>query len=69
MTSDKQCLLIEFIRLARDVAAVALVIGKQHYEAIEIDRGVITGSLNEIHTDVSELIQQHPEITKAYVRL
>ncbi|CAH0022192.1 unnamed protein product [Clonostachys rhizophaga] len=72
VTSDKQRLMIEFYGLACDAAAVALMIGKQPYEAIrllEIGRGVITGSLNEIHTDVSELIQQHPEIAKEYVRL
>ena len=59
--SDKQYLLTDLVGLASDAAAVALNAARTPFDAIqvlELGREVITGSLNEMRVDVSELQQK-----------
>ncbi|RYP55468.1 hypothetical protein DL770_010906 [Monosporascus sp. CRB-9-2] len=69
---DKQHLLTEIVGLASDTAAVALMAGKTPYEAIrllELGRGVIVGSLNEMRADITDLQHRHPQVAKEYIKL
>ncbi|KAL6405455.1 TPR Domain containing protein [Ilyonectria robusta] len=71
-TSDKQHLLTEVSGLASDAAAIALMAGKTPYEAmrlLELGRGVIAGSLNEMRADISDLLQKHPQLAEEYIKL
>lgn len=71
-TSDKQHLLTELVGLASDAAAIALNAARTPFEAIqvlELGRGVIAGSLNEMRADISELQQNHPQHAKEYIDL
>ncbi|EFY88848.1 TPR Domain containing protein [Metarhizium acridum CQMa 102] len=72
--SDKQYLLTvtEVSGLASNAAAIALTMGKSPYEAVqllELGRGVIIGSLNEMRADISELVQKHAQLAEEYVEL
>lgn len=70
--SDKQHLLTDMVGLASDAAAVALMAEKSPHEAIqllELGRGVIIGSLDELRTDASDLQQQHPQLAEEYIKL
>ncbi len=67
--SDKQHLLAEVAGLASDAAAVALMADESPYEAIrllELGRGVITGSLNEIRADLSDLWQRDRDLAEQF---
>ena len=69
--SDKQHILISIVGLASDAAAAALNSGGTPYDAIqvlEIGRGVITGSLNELRTDISNLHQRYPRMAEEFIR-
>ncbi|KAJ5720225.1 TPR Domain containing protein [Penicillium malachiteum] len=70
--SDKQYLLAEFSGLASDAAAATLIAGETPYEALqllELGRGVIMGSINEMRADISNLLQQHPLLGEEYIKL
>ncbi len=70
--SDKQHLLVDIVGLASDAAAVALMANQPPYEAIrllELGRGVIASSLNELRADTSYLQQEHPKLAQEYVEL
>ena len=70
--SDKQYLLASIAGLASDAAAVSLNAGHPPFDAIqvlELGRGVITGSLNEMRADISNLQRQHPEIAEEFIKL
>ncbi|KAH8888060.1 TPR domain-containing protein [Thozetella sp. PMI_491] len=70
--SDKQHLLTDVVGLASDAAAFALMAGNGPYEAIrllELGRGVITGSLNELRADLSNLQREHPTLAQEYLDL
>ncbi|KAF4345820.1 tpr domain protein [Fusarium beomiforme] len=70
--SDKQHLLLEVVGLASDAAAVALMAEATTHDAIqllEIGRGIITGSMNEMRGDVSELQQEDPQLAEDYLEL
>ena len=70
--SDKQDLLTEVVNLASDAAATALNAAKTSFDAIqalELGRGVITGSLNEMRVDMSDLQQKHPQLAKEFIDL
>ena len=71
-TSDKQHLVTEIVDFASSASAIALNADNTPYSAIqalEIGRGVITGSLNELRADVSDLQQKHPAIAEEYMAL
>jgi CHAT domain-containing protein len=58
--------------LASDAGAIALNAAKTPFEAIEVlelGRGVIVGSLNEMRADISELQQKHPQLGEEYINL
>lgn len=60
------------VGLASDAAAVALNAGKQPsvaLEFLELGRGVLAASLEELRTDVSELRQRYPELAEKFIRL
>jgi hypothetical protein len=70
--SDKQHLLMEVSGLASSAAAVALMAEKTPYEAmrlLELGRGLIIGSLNEMRVDISDLLQKHPRLAEQYIKL
>lgn len=67
--ADKQHLLTEIVGFASDGAAVALMAGKSTYEAVqflELGRGIISGSLSELWTDISDLQHNHPRLAIQY---
>lgn len=69
--ADKQNLLARAVGLASDAAAVALIAGGTQYEAIqllEVGRGVILGSLNEMRTDISDLQFKYPQQAEKYIQ-
>ncbi|KAH7153491.1 CHAT domain-containing protein [Dactylonectria macrodidyma] len=69
---DKQYLITEFIGLASDSAAAALMVQKTPYEAIrllELARGIIVGSLSDMRADISDLRQKHPQLAEEYTNL
>ena len=71
-TSDRQNLLTEVTGLASDAAAIALMVAKSPYEAIQLlerGRGIIAASLNELRADVLDLQQKHPQLTQDYISL
>lgn len=54
------------------MAAIALMAGKTPYKAmrlLELGRGVIIGSLNEMHADISDLLQKHLQLAEEYIKL
>ncbi|KIW80555.1 hypothetical protein Z517_07171 [Fonsecaea pedrosoi CBS 271.37] len=70
--ADKQNKLREVVGLAGDAAAIALNAGKNAFEALqilELGRGVITGSLSELRTDLRDLQNHHPDLANEYVHL
>ncbi|CAH0051575.1 unnamed protein product [Clonostachys solani] len=70
--SDKQSQLGALVGVASDAAAIALSAGKPAFEAlrlVEIGRGNIAGSLNDMRLDVSTLEQQYPKLAKEYTTL
>ena len=71
-TSDKQRLLKNIVSIASDAAAIALNAAKLPLDAIQllkIGREVIAGSLNDMHTDISELQRKHPQLAEEYINL
>jgi hypothetical protein len=63
--SDKQHLLTSIVGLASDAATVALMAEKTSYEAIrplELGRGVIIGSLNDIQIYLSVALPENHHI-------
>ena len=73
-SSDKQHLLTEIVGLASDAAATALNLNAagapvDAIRLLEIGRGVIAASLNELHADISALEQNHPALAKEYKAL
>ncbi|CAH0056158.1 unnamed protein product [Clonostachys solani] len=69
---DKQYLLDIAGQLSCDAAAVALNAGRSPFDVIELlemGRGVISGSLSEIRSDVSDLRREYPEHADKFVRL
>ncbi len=71
-TSDKQHLLTKIIDLASNASAMALNAAKTPFDAIqalELGRGVITGSINELRADIFDLQQKHPQLAEEYVTL
>lgn len=70
--SDKQYLVDDTVGLASDATAVALLAKKSPYDALrllELGRGIISGSLNEMRTDISELQRKHPGLAEEYAEL
>lgn len=70
--SDKQHLLTDLVGLASDASAIALNAAKTSFDAVqvfELGRGLITGSLNEIRIDISDLQQKHPQLAEEYITL
>ncbi|KAH6866201.1 CHAT domain-containing protein [Thelonectria olida] len=69
--SDKQYLATRDVGLTSDAAAVALMAGKDTYEAIrllELGRGLILGSLNDMRADVLDLQQRYPTLGQEYIQ-
>ncbi|KAJ5726428.1 TPR Domain containing protein [Penicillium malachiteum] len=70
--SDKQHLLVQVSGEASDAAAIALMVGKPPYEALrllELGRGVILDSINEMRIDMSDLQQEHPQLAEEFIQL
>ncbi|KAH6984501.1 CHAT domain-containing protein [Ilyonectria sp. MPI-CAGE-AT-0026] len=70
--SDKQHWLSGVAGLASDAAAIALNANKDPFDALqllELGRGIISGSLNDIRADVDELVSSHPDLGKRYLAL
>jgi tetratricopeptide (TPR) repeat protein len=70
--TDKQHMLEEFAGLASMAAAIALKAGKEPHHALELlelGRGVITGLLMEMRTDISDLKRNHREIAEEFESL
>lgn len=68
-TSDKQHLLSDMVGMASDIAAVTLMAGKSPYEALELlelERGVILGTLLDLRADISHVKQRFPEMAKEF---
>ncbi|KAL8909892.1 MAG: hypothetical protein Q9171_004805 [Xanthocarpia ochracea] len=71
-TSDKQYLLTQILDLASIASAIALNAAKPPFDAVqalELGRGVIAGSINELRTDISDLQQNHPQLAEQYATL
>ena len=69
---DKQHLLAEVVGFASDGAAVALMAGAPTYNAIEfleLGRGIISGTLSELRTDIFDLQHRFPQLAEDYVQL
>lgn len=69
---DKQHLLGQIAGLASDAAATAFHAGKGPLSALgflELGRGVIATSLEEIRTDDRDLLDQHPVLAEKFARL
>ena len=69
---DKQHLLTGIVSFASDGAAVALMAGAPTYNAIEfleLGRGIISGTLNELRTDTLDLQRRFPQLAEEYVQL
>ncbi|KAH0558763.1 hypothetical protein GP486_004594 [Trichoglossum hirsutum] len=70
--TDKQYALREFAGLASVAAAIALNAGKEAHHALkllELGRGVISGLLLEMRSDISALREQHAELAKEFTSL
>lgn len=71
-TSDRQYLMTQAVGLASHTAAAALKIGKTPLHALsllELGRGVLGSSLEEMRRDVLELREKHPKLADDFVRL
>jgi hypothetical protein len=71
-TSDRQHILTQISGLASDAAAISLAAEKSPYEAIrllELGRGIIAISLDEIRADIYDLQRKHSELAKDYINL
>ena len=69
---DKEHLLPQIAGLASDSAAIALLDGRSHTTAInllELGRGVLTGSLYDLRSDLHELHSVHPQLASSLVEL
>lgn len=65
-------MLIEVSGLGSEAAAIALMAEKSTYEAIrllELGRGVIIGSLNDIRADISDLQDKYPRLAEEFINL
>ncbi|KAE9378772.1 TPR-like protein [Stipitochalara longipes BDJ] len=70
--SDKQYMLSLIVGLACDGAAAALTAGKSPLaalELLELGRGVLVASLEEMHIDILNLKEEHPELAERFTRL
>ncbi|KAI6352923.1 hypothetical protein MCOR31_011814 [Pyricularia oryzae] len=71
-SADKQHQLRQVAGLASNAAAIALCAGQEPLAALqmlETGRGVLTGSLYNIRTDISGLKEKHPDLERDFVRL
>lgn len=71
-TSDRQHAVSEITDLAANATAVALRADQSPYNALcllELGRGTITGFLNEMRIDISELYQQHFDVATEFTKL
>ncbi|KAL2669750.1 hypothetical protein Neosp_015195 [[Neocosmospora] mangrovei] len=69
---DKQHLLSQLAGLASEAAAVALRAGKGVLEAVkvlELGRGVLASSIEDLRTDVIGLQNEHPELANKFIQL
>ncbi|KAI4263696.1 MAG: hypothetical protein L6R42_001168 [Xanthoria sp. 1 TBL-2021] len=65
-------MLTEVAGLASDAAAIALIVAKSPYKAIQLlerGRGIIAASLNELRADVLNLQQKYPQLTQDYISI
>jgi hypothetical protein len=70
--ADKQHLLTTVAGLASDLAATALYAANDTFDAVqllELGRGVISGSLSEMRTDITAVVSSHPELRQEYIDL
>ncbi|KAK6541052.1 hypothetical protein TWF694_008430 [Orbilia ellipsospora] len=70
--ADKQQRLANFFGIPSDAAAAALAAGREPSDALkllELGRGIISGLMFEMRTDVTELEAQYPEMARELVNL
>jgi hypothetical protein len=70
--ADKQHLLAAIAGLDADSTAMALYAAEDPFHAVqllELGRGVIGGSLNEMRIDVTAVVGNHPELGKEFIGL
>ncbi|KAG4269183.1 hypothetical protein FPRO04_12172 [Fusarium proliferatum] len=70
--TDKQSLLSSLSGLTSMAAAAALSANKGPYEALrllELGRGLISGFVMDVRTDISELKHEYPDLAKKFDRL
>lgn len=69
---DRRHLLAEVVGLASDAAAIALNASKTPFEALqllELGRGVIAGSLSDLHPDMTELQRSYSQLAGGFITL
>ncbi|KAI3316601.1 hypothetical protein HD806DRAFT_527777 [Xylariaceae sp. AK1471] len=70
--ADKKHILSQFVGFSSDAAAIAIIAGKSPFNAIdllELGHGTIAGSLEELYTDITSLMESHPELGREYANL
>ncbi|VUC36649.1 unnamed protein product [Clonostachys rosea] len=70
--SDKQNLIRRINHLACDAASVYLLAGRDSAEALSVleqGRGIISSSIEDMRTDISELKMKHPQLAEEFVQL
>lgn len=71
-STDKQYLLSQAVGLASDAAAIALYAGEGPIRAIQLletGRGVMASSLQDIHTNLSPLQENYPDLARSFIEL
>ena len=72
LNADKQHMLGQVVGLASNAAAVALQAGKNPFvslEILELGRGILATSLDDMRIDVLDLKEKEPELAKQFVSL
>ncbi|EPS36251.1 hypothetical protein H072_10268 [Dactylellina haptotyla CBS 200.50] len=70
--SDKQQQLAKYFGVPSDAAAIALAARRDPFDALrqlELGRGVISGLMFEMRTDVTTLEAKHPKLAQEYIYL
>ncbi|KAK6543533.1 hypothetical protein TWF694_000279 [Orbilia ellipsospora] len=70
--TDKQQRLAKFFGVPSDAAAIALVAGRAPFDALrqlELGRGIISGLMFEMRSDLTTLEAKYPELAQEYIYL
>jgi tetratricopeptide (TPR) repeat protein len=69
---DRQALLIQAVAIASDAAAIALLNNRSTIEAVQLletGRNIIASSLQDLRTDLSVLLKEHPDQANRFIEL